>query len=182
MDSKLDLDTGVVEACRQTAAQIAERMAKETAGKTTLSVERSVTRFLGVDGINELEVPLPNALIDHVREAGGIGRGVAYWLGNAMLQSGRDAQQIAEAVGAGELDMCGLPLAEEGAIRDLIAGECQQADGRDPTAYADERREQRERLAEPPPPALRADRDGQRVRGRRARVAPSRRPAATSSR
>src|SRR5882757_1893638 len=124
MDSKLHLDSGVVDACRQTAAQIAERMASETAGKTTLSVERSVARFLGVGGINELEVPLPNALIAHVREADGIGRGVAYWLGNAMLASGRDAQQIAESVGAGELDICGLPRAEDGAIRELIAGEC----------------------------------------------------------
>ncbi len=150
MDSKLDLDLGVVEACRQTAAQIAERMAKETAGKTTLSVERSVTRFLGVDGINELEVPLPNALIDHVREAGGVGRGVAYWLGNAMLHSGRDAQQIAEAVGAGELDMCGLPLAEEWAIRELVTGECRQRMG-EIRRRTDERREQRERLGGRPP-------------------------------
>jgi beta-lysine 5,6-aminomutase alpha subunit len=150
MDSKLDLDSGLAEACRQTAAQIAERMARETAGKTTLSVERSVARFLGVDGINELDVPLPNALVEHVNDGGELGRGIAYWLGNAMLQTGSGAQRIAEAVGAGELDICGLPLAEEGAIRELVSQECRQRMG-EISGRMQERREQRERLGGPPP-------------------------------
>ena len=109
MDCKLDLDVGVIAACRQAAAAIADRLAQETTGKTTVSVERSVTRFLGVDGINEFDIPLPNVLVDHVRDGGGLGRGVAYWLGNGMLQTGRGAQEIAAAVGAGELDLYGLP-------------------------------------------------------------------------
>jgi beta-lysine 5,6-aminomutase alpha subunit len=99
MESKLDLDAGLVEACREAARAIADRMAAETADRTTLSVERSVARFLGVDGITELDVPLPNVLIEHVHDGGALGRGIAHWLGNAMVQTGRDAQQIAEAVG-----------------------------------------------------------------------------------
>jgi beta-lysine 5,6-aminomutase alpha subunit len=150
MDSKLDLDASVVEACRQAAAQIAERLAEETAGKTTLSVERSVTRFLGVDGVNGLEIPLPNVLVDHVRDGGGLGRGVAHWLGNAMIQTGLGAQQIAEAVGAGELDIYGLPLAEEGAIRELAAGECRLR-MEEISRRMDERRALRERLGGGPP-------------------------------
>jgi beta-lysine 5,6-aminomutase alpha subunit len=150
MDSKLDLDVGVVEACRVAAAQIAERMAEETAGKTTLSVERSVARFLGVDGINGLDIPLPNVLVDHVRNGGGLGRGVAHWLGNAMLQTGRSAQQIAETVGAGELDVCGLPQAEGGAIHELLTRECRERMGAI-SRRMDERRERRERLGGNPP-------------------------------
>ena len=92
-------------ACRQAARQIAEQVAERIAGRTTVSVERSVTRLLGVDGANDLEAPLPNVLVDHVHDGGGLGRGVAYWLGNAMLQTGRSPQQIAEAVSAGELDL-----------------------------------------------------------------------------
>ena len=52
-----------------------------------MSVERSVTRLLGVDGADELEAPLPNVLVDHVADRGGLGRGIAYWLGNAMIQT-----------------------------------------------------------------------------------------------
>jgi beta-lysine 5,6-aminomutase alpha subunit len=150
MEPKLDLDPGLVEACRQAAKAIADRMAAETADRTTLSVERSVARFLGVDGITELDVPLPNVLVEHVHDAGELGRGVAHWLGNAMIQTGRDAQQLAEAVGAGALDLLELPLAEEGAIRRLLDDECARrmgAIGR----RMDERRAQRERLSGPPP-------------------------------
>ena len=150
MDAKLHLDAGVVEACRQAAALIAGRMAEETAGKTTLSVERAVTRLLGVDGISELDIPLPNALVDHVRDGGELGRGIAYWLGNAMLQTSRGAQEIAEAVGAGELNICSLAPAEDWAIRELVEGECRRRMG-PIRRRMEERREQRERLGGPPP-------------------------------
>ena len=150
MDSKLDLDIGIVESCRQAAAEIAERIAAETAGKTTVSVERTVARFLGVDGINELEIPLPNVLIDHVRDNDGLGRGVAYWLGNAMLQTGNDPQKIAEGVSAGELDLCEQPQAQEGEIRELIARECERRMG-EVSLRMDDRRALRERLGGPPP-------------------------------
>ena len=124
MSSKLGLDPGVVAACRQAARQIAEQVAERTAARTTVSVERSVTRLLGVDGANALEVPLPNVLVDHVHDRGGLGRGIGYWVGNAMLQTGRSPQQIAEAVSAGELEVCALDLAEEPAIRERVTEEC----------------------------------------------------------
>jgi beta-lysine 5,6-aminomutase alpha subunit len=151
MDSKLDLDVGVVESCRQAAARIAARLAAETAGRTTVSVERTVARFLGVDGIDELEIPLPNVLVEHVRDRGGLGRGVAYWLGNAMLQSGRSAQQTAEAVSAGELDLCSLPQGEESAVRELVTAECERRMG-EVARRAHERGAMRERLGEGPAP------------------------------
>jgi beta-lysine 5,6-aminomutase alpha subunit len=151
VDSKLDLDLGVVESCRQAAARIADRIARETAGKTTVSVERTVTRFLGVDGINELDIPLPNVLVDHVRDRVGLGRGVAYWLGNGMLQTGRSAGVLAEAVGASELDLCALPQAEEGSVRELVARECEQRMG-EVSRRRDERMEMRERLGDGTPP------------------------------
>ena len=101
MSSKLDLDPGVVAACRQAAVRIAEDVGRRIARHTTVSVERSVTRLLGVDGADELEVPLPNVLVDHVHAGGGLGRGIAHWIGNAMLQTGRSPLEIAEAVSAG---------------------------------------------------------------------------------
>jgi beta-lysine 5,6-aminomutase alpha subunit len=142
---KLDLDPGVVAACRQAAKQIAEEVSEQISGRTTVSVERSVTRLLGVDGANDLEAPLPNVLVDHVHDAGGLGRGVGYWLGNAMLQTGRSPQQIAEAVDAGELDVCGLDLAEEAAIHERVSSEC-AARLREISARFEERRAMRERL------------------------------------
>jgi beta-lysine 5,6-aminomutase alpha subunit len=147
MDAKLNLDPGLIESCRALASRIADRMAAETAGKTTVSVERTVTRFLGVDGINALDVPLPNVLVEHVHDAGVLGRGIAYWLGNAMLQTGRGAQQIAQAVGAAELDLMALPRGEEGEIRRLVAHECERRMD-EVSRRAARRRALRERLGE----------------------------------
>jgi beta-lysine 5,6-aminomutase alpha subunit len=124
MTSKLGLDPGVVAACRTAARRIADEVSERISGRTTVSVERSVTRLLGVDGANELEAPLPNVLVEHVQDAGALGRGVAHRLGNAMLQTGRTPQAIAEAVSAGELDLFELPLAEDGAIHARVIEEC----------------------------------------------------------
>jgi beta-lysine 5,6-aminomutase alpha subunit len=163
--SKLDLDQGLVESCRQAAVRIAGDVAEQTAGMTTLSVERTVARLFGVDGANELGAPLPNVLVDHVRARGGLGKGVAHWLANAMLHAERmgsppaqsspaqippvldSAQQIAEAVEGGTLDLCALALAPEGAIKERARAELARSLG-EIGARMEERRALRERLGE----------------------------------
>jgi beta-lysine 5,6-aminomutase alpha subunit len=163
--SKLDLDPGVVAACRAAARQIADGVAGRIAGHTTVSVERTVARMLGVDGANELGAPLPNVLVDQVHQDGGLGKGIAYWLGNAMLHTGRTPQQIAEAVSAGELDLLALgsssatssrPEAEnEGfgnsARRTRVLAETEQRLEQISKRFA-ERRTMRERLGDAPAP------------------------------
>ena len=130
MSSKLDLDPGVIASCRQAAVQIAGQVGEEIAHKTTVSVERTVARLLGVDGANELDAPLPNVLVDHVSDHGELGRGIAYWVGNALLDDEtRTAQQIAEDVNAGKLELCALPRAQDGAIRARITLACEERFG-----------------------------------------------------
>jgi beta-lysine 5,6-aminomutase alpha subunit len=152
MTSKLDLDPGVIDACHAAASKIAAGVSEEIAGRTTVSVERTLARLLGVDGANELDAPLPNALVDHVRDQHELGRGIAYWLANAMVADGmRSAQQIAEAVDAGELDLCALPRADEALIRERLMREFEER-VREISARMSERRALRERLGESPPP------------------------------
>jgi beta-lysine 5,6-aminomutase alpha subunit len=150
--SKLDIDFGLVAECRAAASQIAGQVSEEIAGKTTVSVERTITRLLGVDGANDLEAPLPNVLVDHVRDHGELSRGIAYWIGNALLAD-PDAtpQTIAEAVDRGELDLCALPRAGDDAIGMRVMRECEQRIERT-SADMRERRELRDRLGEHPPP------------------------------
>jgi beta-lysine 5,6-aminomutase alpha subunit len=147
--SKLDLDPGVIAACREAAKRIADGVAEEIAGRTTVSVERSITRLLGVDGADGLEVPLPNVLVDHVHDRGGLDRGIAHWLGNAMLHSDRSPQQIAEAVSAGELDLMEIEQAEPGTIRERVLSEC-QARLSDISGRFEERARMRDQLGETP--------------------------------
>ncbi len=145
--SKLNLDPGVIAACRQAAAKISEHVSEQIAGRTTVSVERSVTRLLGVDGADELEAPLPNVLVDHVHDRGRLGRGIAYWLGNAMLHTERTPQQIAEAVSAGELDLLELDPADDAAIHARVIDEC-RARLAEIAGRFDERAAMRERLGD----------------------------------
>jgi len=149
---KLDLDPGLIASCRQAATQITAGVGEKVANRTTVSVERTVARLLGVDGANELDAPLPNVLVDHVADHGELGRGIAYWLGNAMLDDeARTSQQIAEAVDSRTLDLCELPRAQDDAIRARITRACEERleeMGRN----MQERRQRRERLGESPPP------------------------------
>jgi beta-lysine 5,6-aminomutase alpha subunit len=149
---KLDLDQGVIASCRAAASQIAAQVAERIAHKTTVSVERTIARLLGVDGANELEAPLPNVLVDHVRDHGELAHGIAHWLGNALLADpAADPQGIAEAVDRGDLALTELPRASEEAIRARIAQECEARVG-EIGARMRERRELRERLGESRPP------------------------------
>jgi beta-lysine 5,6-aminomutase alpha subunit len=152
MSNKLELDPGVIADCRAAATQIAGGVSDAIAHKSTVSVERTVARLLGVDGANELDAPLPNVLVDHVRDRGELEQGIGYWLGNALLDDpARSPQQIAEAVDAGELELCALARAPEDAIRARITQEC-DARLAEMSGRMRERRERRERLGESPPP------------------------------
>ena len=109
MKSKLNLDPKVVDSARQHAANVAHDMQKFIERHTTVSTERTILRLLGVDGVDEVDNPLPNVVVDQIKEAGGLPTGAAYWMGNAMVQTGKTPQEIAEEVGAGKLEITKLP-------------------------------------------------------------------------
>jgi len=120
MNSKLNLDPKIIQSARTAAANIAEEVQGFIDQHTTVAVERAIVRLLGVDGIDEMERPLPNIIVDNIKEGGGLGEGIAYWLGNAMIYTGDTPQAIAEKVSRGELNLTTLPLANEDEIKEKI--------------------------------------------------------------
>lgn len=111
MKSKLNLDPAIIDGARSCAGRIANDMQGFIDRHTTVSTERTVLRLLGVDGVDDVESPLPNVVIDAIKDGGGLSRGAAYWIGNAMIQTGLTPQEIAERVAAGSLDLIKLPTA-----------------------------------------------------------------------
>ena len=111
MENKLTLDPNVIAQARASAAGIARTMQEFIDKHTTVSTERTVLRLLGIDGVDDVETPLPNVLVDQVKDAGGLAKGMAYWIGNAMIQTGMQPQEIAEKASLGELELTKLPLA-----------------------------------------------------------------------
>jgi len=113
MKSKLNLDPKVIDSARSSAARIAASMQTFIDRHTTVSTERTVLRLLGVDGVDDVDTPLPNVVVDAIKDGGGLPKGVAYWIGNTMIQTGLVPQAIAEKMAAGELDIMKLPLASQ---------------------------------------------------------------------
>ena len=113
MKSKLNLDLKVVDSARQHAANIAHDMQDFIDRHTTVSTERTIVRLLGIDGVDEVDTPLPNVVVDHLKEAGALPTGAAYWIGNAIVQTGKTPQEIAEEVAAGKLDLTKLPTCSQ---------------------------------------------------------------------
>lgn len=120
MKSKLNLDKKLIDSARSAAGNIAEDIQEFIDLHTTTSTERTVARLLGIDGIDEIGTPLPNILIDNIKEGGGLERGAAFWIGNAMIQTGDDPQTIAEKISRGELDITRLEVASEEKIKETI--------------------------------------------------------------
>ena len=124
--SKLGLDQRKVDRARQLARAIAEDVQSFADGYTTVAVERTICRLLGIDGVDENQVPLPNVVVDSLKDAGVLGQGVMFYMGNAMVATGKTPQEIAEAVAAGTLDLVKVPAASpkkaEEALHPVIMG------------------------------------------------------------
>ena len=86
MPEKLHLSPQTIANCRRYAAEIARSVADETEPYTTVSTERTVLRLLGVDGVDENDVPLPNRVVDSLKAAGKLPRGAALWIGSAIAR------------------------------------------------------------------------------------------------
>ena len=110
MKDKLNIDRGLVNRCRQASKVIADGIQPYIDENTTTAIERTVARLMGIDGVNSQGIPLPNVIVDHVNEAEGLGKGLLYWLGNAILETGKTAQEIAGDVADRQLSLFKLPV------------------------------------------------------------------------
>ena len=118
--SKLGLDFNKVGHAKEVAGNIAAGVQKFVEQYTTVAVERSLCRLMGVDGVDEYDVPLPNVLVDSIKDKGVLGEGIMYFLGNAILETGLTPEEIAVKVGKGELDLTTLPVHPQEDIRKAV--------------------------------------------------------------
>ena len=103
--SKLGLDFTKVEYARGLAKNIAEDVQAFVEQYTTVAVERTLCRLMGIDGIDDNQVPLPNIVVDTLKDNGVLSEGALFFIANAMIQTGLQPQAIAEEVAKGSLDI-----------------------------------------------------------------------------
>ncbi|MBS1416531.1 MAG: D-lysine 5,6-aminomutase subunit alpha [Clostridia bacterium] len=121
MKSKLGLDKTVIAKARHFAHNIAADTQNFIDLHTTVAVERTVLRLLGVNGVDANEVPMPNVVVDHMTSRGLLAHGAAIAVGSAAAHSGKAPQRIAEDIAAGQLDLAKIPLVSPEQARAALA-------------------------------------------------------------
>src|SRR5688572_4158308 len=102
---RLRIDTEAVAECRDLAIEISAPIEELARTHTTVSIERACLRLIGVDGVvgeGTEAVPLPNLIVDRVREACGLERGVLIPFLHAVESGCGDVGAEAKRVAAGE--------------------------------------------------------------------------------
>jgi beta-lysine 5,6-aminomutase alpha subunit len=95
---------------------------------STVSIERTVLRLLGIAGAGSRGAPLANLMVDRLRDAGVLARGAAYWLGRALRSSpGKDPLQAIERISAHPAKLPALSPAEEEQLREEMRAEARAA-------------------------------------------------------
>jgi beta-lysine 5,6-aminomutase alpha subunit len=119
MERKLDLDPAAIERCRHAAAAIADEVLGFAAERTTVSIERAVLRWMGVEGGDTDCIPLVNRVVDTAAAAGLLGRGVALPFAEAVRASGLPPTDAARAIAEGRLALRAPDAEFEFAARDM---------------------------------------------------------------
>ncbi|MFN4191220.1 MAG: lysine 5,6-aminomutase subunit alpha TIM-barrel domain-containing protein, partial [Pseudothermotoga sp.] len=105
---RIRLDKKLVDYARELAKEITDQVQEMIDQHSTVSVERTVLRLFGVDGVTDDQIPLVNVVVDKIKEWEMLQDGVAKPIVNAMIVLDKNAQEIAEAVVDG-LDLRSLP-------------------------------------------------------------------------
>lgn len=120
MQSKLGLDFKKVERAKGLAKDIADEVQSFVEAYTTVAVERTVCRLMGIDGVDENQVPLPNVVVDDLKGKGVLGEGALFYIANAMVQTGLTPQQIAEQVAKGAIDLTRMEVTDKAALQNVL--------------------------------------------------------------
>jgi len=117
---KLHLHQQTVERARKAARAIAGSFDWLFRDYSSATIERTVIRMMGIDGATEDGKPLPNVIVDHLKAKSALPRGAAYWIANAMAVKGITAQEVAQQVSTGELDLVSLETAPQDLLDTIL--------------------------------------------------------------
>ncbi|MDD4183974.1 MAG: lysine 5,6-aminomutase subunit alpha [Candidatus Izemoplasmatales bacterium] len=108
--NKLNLDPKRIENCRQTANKIAKNIHDFIHQHTTVTIERTVCRLLGIDGVDKFDVPIVNLIVDDIKTNGDLGLGVSTYLSSAIKATGLGLPKLIENYLEGKVNLTGYPL------------------------------------------------------------------------
>jgi len=99
MSSKLGLSQDKISRCRSIADEIVEPVQDYIHRHTTDSVERATLRLLGADLVDGEDVPVPNIIVNQLKDR--LERGAAVYYINALLKTGCTAEELNRKIADG---------------------------------------------------------------------------------
>ncbi|HOE90860.1 MAG TPA: lysine 5,6-aminomutase subunit alpha [Candidatus Cloacimonadota bacterium] len=94
-----------IDSARGFAKQITHSLEELLNSYSSVTIERTVLRLLGIDGALEDGTPIPNYIVDQLKSKNALDKGVAYWISNAIVYTGLSAQEVANSVKDGKLEL-----------------------------------------------------------------------------
>ena len=121
IESKLGLDFQRVDYAKNIAKNISDDVQNFVNNYSTVAVERTLCRLIGIDGVNSSDIPLPNVVVDFIKDKGMLKHGVLFLIGNAIINTGLTPQEIAEKISNQELDITTMDFNPESEIHKAIS-------------------------------------------------------------
>ena len=107
--NKLKLNQDIVQSCRDYSNIIAEDVQHYIDQHSTVSVERTVLRLLGIDGVDHLGVPLVNRLVDEVKHQADLSKGISVYIASALHSTALDLNAFIQKYRKNEVSIIGHP-------------------------------------------------------------------------
>jgi beta-lysine 5,6-aminomutase alpha subunit len=126
--AELFVEPGKVVRARELAQKAARGVQSFIDRHSTVAIERTVLRLLGIGGAGARGAPLANLLVDKLRDAKVLHKGAAWWMGRALKASpGRDPLQAIERIAARPEKLPPLTPAEDAELRETIRADARAA-------------------------------------------------------
>lgn len=116
---KLKLDDNKIQSARTSASKIADVVYSFIERRSTVSIERTVLRLIGIDGINNEGIPYANLIVDKLKEHRLLNEGAMKWACRAMVYYDLQPQEFAEAVDQEKIDWTVCAQVNEQKVLDL---------------------------------------------------------------
>lgn len=100
--AQIPISSRQVKRLKSLAQSIADDVHAKLTGKSTTSIERTVLRLYGVDGVNSNGTPLPNRLVEILQERNLLDYGVSRFFASATLSTGKNTAETARLIENGE--------------------------------------------------------------------------------
>lgn len=120
--NKLNLNQEQINDSRLLAKKISDQVFDFTSQYSTLSVERSVLRMIGIDGVNSIGEPLPNQMVDEIKEQGDITLGVSLYLASALVYYHLSLSDFIKGYLEGTCSLTNIPLVTIKEAKEVLKG------------------------------------------------------------